>query len=169
MEEIFEPNILTFCCNWCSYAAADLAGISRFQYPTNIRIVRVMCSGRVESVFILKAFREGLDGVLVTGCHIGDCHYIDGNRTAEERIGRMIKSLDKVGLEGRRVVTQAPEESLAQRHADDSAHGPEIEQFVWAKIFERRNDLADRHPFANQGADDGSDKRIEPPGVAPEP
>ena len=101
MEEIFEPNILTFCCNWCSYAAADLAGISRFQYPTNIRIVRVMCSGRVESVFILKAFREGLDGVLVTGCHIGDCHYIDGNRTAEERIGRMIKSLDKVGLEGR--------------------------------------------------------------------
>jgi F420-non-reducing hydrogenase iron-sulfur subunit len=101
LEEIFEPNILTFCCNWCSYAAADLAGISRFQYPTNIRIVRVMCSGRVESVFILKAFREGLDGVLVTGCHIGDCHYIDGNRTAEERIGQMIKSLDKVGLEGR--------------------------------------------------------------------
>ena len=101
MEETFEPNILTFCCNWCSYAAADLAGISRFQYPTNIRIVRVMCSGRVESVFILKAFREGLDGVLVTGCHIGDCHYIDGNRTAEERIGRMIKSLEKVGLEGR--------------------------------------------------------------------
>ena len=101
MEETFEPNILTFCCNWCSYAAADLAGISRFQYPTNIRIVRVMCSGRVESVFVLTAFREGMDGVLVTGCHIGDCHYIDGNRTAEERIGRVIKSLDKIGLEGR--------------------------------------------------------------------
>ena len=101
MEETYEPKILAFCCNWCSYAAADLAGISRFQYPTNIRIVRVMCSGRVESVFVLTAFREGMDGVLVTGCHIGDCHYIDGNRTAEERIGRVIKSLDKIGLEGR--------------------------------------------------------------------
>ncbi len=101
MEEVFEPNILTFCCNWCSYAAADLAGISRFQYPTNIRIVRVMCSGRVESVFVLKAFRDGMDGVLVTGCHIGDCHYIDGNHKAEERIGLLIKSLDKVGLKGR--------------------------------------------------------------------
>lgn len=101
MEEVFEPNILTFCCNWCSYAAADLAGISRFQYPTNIRIVRVMCSGRVESVFVLKAFRDGMDGVLVTGCHIGDCHYIDGNHKAEERMGLLIKSLDKVGLKGR--------------------------------------------------------------------
>ena len=101
MVEVFEPNILTFCCNWCSYAAADLAGISRFQYPTNIRIVRVMCSGRVESVFVLKAFRDGMDGVLVTGCHIGDCHYIDGNHKAEERIGLLIKSLDKVGLKGR--------------------------------------------------------------------
>ncbi len=101
MESVFEPNILTFCCNWCSYAAADLAGISRFQYPTNIRIVRVMCSGRVESVFILKAFGDGMDGVLVTGCHIGDCHYIDGNHKADERIGLLIKSLDKVGLKGR--------------------------------------------------------------------
>ena len=101
MESVFEPNILTFCCNWCSYAAADLAGISRFQYPTNIRIVRVMCSGRVESVFILKVFRDGIDGVLVTGCHIGDCHYIDGNHKTEERIWLLIKSLDKVGLKGR--------------------------------------------------------------------
>ncbi|MEE9474546.1 MAG: hydrogenase iron-sulfur subunit [Candidatus Hydrothermarchaeaceae archaeon] len=101
MEEVFEPNILTFCCNWCSYAAADLAGISRFQYPPNIRIVRVMCSGRIESVFILNAFKKGIDGVLVTGCHIGDCHYIDGNHTAEERMGLLITSLNKIGLEGR--------------------------------------------------------------------
>ena len=101
MEEVFEPNILTFCCNWCSYAAADLAGISRFQYPTNIRIVRVMCSGRIESTFILKAFKDGIDGVLVTGCHIGDCHYIDGNHKAKERMGFLIDSLNKVGLEGR--------------------------------------------------------------------
>lgn len=101
MEEVFEPNILTFCCNWCSYAAADLAGISRFQYPANIRIVRVMCSGRVESVFVLKAFKDGIDGVLVTGCHIGDCHYIDGNHKSRERIGLLMKSLDKIGLKGR--------------------------------------------------------------------
>jgi F420-non-reducing hydrogenase iron-sulfur subunit len=101
VEEVFEPNILTFCCNWCSYAAADLAGISRFQYPSNIRIIRVMCSSRIESVFILKAFKEGIDGVLVTGCHIGDCHYIDGNRKAEERMGLLINSLNKIGLEGR--------------------------------------------------------------------
>jgi F420-non-reducing hydrogenase iron-sulfur subunit len=101
VEEVFEPNILTFCCNWCSYAAADLAGISRFQYPPNIRIVRVMCSGRVESVFILNAFKKGIDGVLVTGCHIGDCHYIDGNHKAEERMGLLINSLNKIGLEGR--------------------------------------------------------------------
>ncbi|MFQ6053225.1 MAG: hydrogenase iron-sulfur subunit [Candidatus Bathyarchaeia archaeon] len=101
MEETFEPNILAFCCNWCSYAAADLAGISRYQYPTNIRIIRVMCSGRVESVFILRALREGMDGVLVTGCHIGDCHYIDGNKKAEERIWKVTRSLEKIGLAGR--------------------------------------------------------------------
>lgn len=101
MEKVFEPNILTFCCNWCSYAAADLAGISRYQYPTNIRIVRVMCSGRIESTFILKAFKDGLDGVLVTGCHIGDCHYIDGNHKAKERMEFLITSMNKVGLKGR--------------------------------------------------------------------
>jgi len=100
MTEVFEPNILAFCCNWCSYAAADLAGISRYQYPPNVRIVRVMCSGRVESTFILKAFKDGIDGVFVTGCHIGDCHYIDGNHKAKERMEFLIESLNKVGLEG---------------------------------------------------------------------
>ncbi|MFX1550860.1 MAG: hydrogenase iron-sulfur subunit, partial [Promethearchaeota archaeon] len=78
-EEKFEPNLLVFCCNWCSYAGADLAGVSRFQYPPNIRIIRVMCSGRVDPSFVLKALKNGADGVLVTGCHIGDCHYITGN------------------------------------------------------------------------------------------
>ncbi|MFX0203479.1 MAG: hydrogenase iron-sulfur subunit, partial [Candidatus Hodarchaeota archaeon] len=76
---MFEPKIVAFCCNWCSYAGADLAGVSRFQYAPNIRIIRVMCSARVEPTFILDAFNYGADGVLVTGCHIGDCHYINGN------------------------------------------------------------------------------------------
>ena len=75
----FEPLIVGFCCNWCSYAAADLAGTSRMKYPPNLRMIRVMCSGRVSELFILKAFTVGADGVLVAGCHPGDCHYLKGN------------------------------------------------------------------------------------------
>jgi len=97
----FEPNILSFCCNWCSYAGADLAGVSRFQYPPNIRIIRVMCSGRVEPAFILEALKNGADGVLVTGCHIRDCHYIEGNKNAEIRINNTKKALEKLGLDKR--------------------------------------------------------------------
>lgn len=95
----FEPEILVFCCNWCSYAGADLAGVSRFQYPPSIRIVRVMCSGRVEPAFILKAFMSGISGVLVTGCHIGDCHYISGNELTRERMNHTKTLLEKLGLE----------------------------------------------------------------------
>nr|MDO8079615.1 hydrogenase iron-sulfur subunit [Candidatus Freyarchaeota archaeon] len=83
---------------WCSYAGADLAGVSRFQYPPTIRIVKVMCSGRIEPDFILKAFEAGADGVLVSGCHIGDCHYIDGNVSAEKRVKATSKILDLIGL-----------------------------------------------------------------------
>lgn len=97
----FRPNILCFCCSWCSYAGADLAGVSRFQYPPTIRIVRVMCSGRVDPAFILEAFKDGVDGVLVTGCHIGDCHYLKGNEFAKERIERYQKVLKMLGLEKR--------------------------------------------------------------------
>ena len=95
----WEPRIIAFCCNWCSYAGADLAGVSRFQYPPNIRIVRVMCSGRVEPHFILKALQEGADGVLVTGCHPGDCHYISGNDKAEVRVGRVHRILEMLGID----------------------------------------------------------------------
>jgi F420-non-reducing hydrogenase iron-sulfur subunit len=97
----FKPNILCFCCSWCSYAGADLAGVSRFQYPPSIRIVRVMCSGRVDPAFILEAFKDGVDGVIVTGCHIGDCHYLKGNEYAKERIERYIDVLKMMGLENR--------------------------------------------------------------------
>ena len=82
---VFEPLIVNFCCNWCSYTGADLAGTSRIQYPPNIRIIRVMCSGMVHPNLVIDALTKGADGVLICGCHIGDCHYIDGNKKAENR------------------------------------------------------------------------------------
>jgi coenzyme F420-reducing hydrogenase delta subunit len=98
----FEPKIQAIICNWCSYAGADLAGGSRIQYPADIRAVRVMCTGRVDMLFILKAFMDGADGVLVSGCHFGDCHYLEGNYKAAKRMF-MVKSLMKnIGLEDRR-------------------------------------------------------------------
>ena len=82
----FEPNIIGFLCNWCSYAGADLAGTSRIKYPTNIKIVRVMCSGRVDPVFVIESLKKGADGVLISGCHFGECHYKSGNYKANRRI-----------------------------------------------------------------------------------
>ena len=99
----FEPRIVAFCCNWCSYAGADLAGVSRFQYPPNARIVRVMCSGRVEPQFILRAFELGADGVLVAGCHIGDCHYISGNEKAEKNVARTRELISLLGIDPNRL------------------------------------------------------------------
>ncbi len=93
-----EPKIVGFLCNWCGYAGADLAGTSRLSYPTNIRIIRVMCSGRVEPAFILNAFENGADGVLVAGCHPGDCHYRFGNQYAEKRVEKTKKLLDMLGI-----------------------------------------------------------------------
>jgi F420-non-reducing hydrogenase iron-sulfur subunit len=101
-SESFEPQILVFCCNWCSYAGADLAGVSRFQYPPNVRIVRVMCSGRVEPTFVLNAFKNGIDGVLITGCHIGDCHYISGNELTQVRMEHLKKLIKNIGIEEER-------------------------------------------------------------------
>ena len=100
----FEPKIVGFLCNWCAYAGADLAGVSRIQYPPNIRIVRVMCSGRVHPVFILEAFRSGADGVLVAGCHLpSDCHYISGNFKAHRRVMMLKKLLPQFGIEPERL------------------------------------------------------------------
>ena len=117
-EENFEPNILAFCCNWCSYAGADLAGISRFQYPPNIKIIRVMCSGRIEPSFILKALKNGIDGVLIAGCHIGDCHYINGNEKAEKRIQLTKELMDTVGININRLRLEWISASEGQRFAD---------------------------------------------------
>jgi F420-non-reducing hydrogenase iron-sulfur subunit len=99
----FEPKIVGFLCNWCSYGAADLAGTSRIKYSGNIRIIRVMCSGRVDPTFILKAFEKGADGVLVCGCHIGDCHYMEGNIKAARRIPLLKKMLTQLGIEDERL------------------------------------------------------------------
>ena len=102
----FEPEILAFCCNWCSYAGADLAGVSRYQYPPNVRIIRVMCSGRIDPEFILHAFQKGIDGVMVIGCHIGDCHYVSGNLEAEKKVKMVKNLLEIVGFESDRLALE---------------------------------------------------------------
>ena len=99
----FEPKIVAFLCNWCSYAGADLAGISRIQYPPSIRVIRVPCSGRVDPFFILKALQSGADGVLISGCHPGDCHYLTGNYVARRRFAVLNDLLEFVGIDPGRV------------------------------------------------------------------
>ena len=103
MTENFEPKILGFLCNWCSYAGADLAGVSRFQYPPNMKVIRVMCSARVDPAFILKALLSGIDGVLVGGCHPGDCHYMKGNYYTRRRMTALRRLLKVIGFEPERV------------------------------------------------------------------
>ena len=99
----FEPKIVAFTCNWCSYAAADLAGTSRIHYPPNVRTVRVMCSGMVDPIFVLRALETGFDGVLIAGCHFGDCHYVSGNVKAQDRVESLRKLLYTLGLEEERL------------------------------------------------------------------
>ncbi|NLC10759.1 MAG: hydrogenase iron-sulfur subunit [Firmicutes bacterium] len=103
MSEKFEPNIVAFLCNWCSYAGADLAGTSRIQYPANLKIIRVMCTGRVNPLFIVNAFQQGADGVLVSGCHPGDCHYMEGNYYARRRFSLIRELLEYIGIDPRRI------------------------------------------------------------------
>lgn len=98
----FEPKIVGFLCNWCSYTGADLAGTSRLQYLPNIRAIKVMCSSRISPQLVLKAFQEGADGVLVSGCHPGDCHYIEGNYHARRKLTMLLDLLEGVGIDKRR-------------------------------------------------------------------
>ena len=128
----WEPKIVAFLCNWCSYAGADLAGISRLQYPANVRIIRVPCSGRLDPFYIIKALQHGADGVLVSGCHPGDCHYISGNYVARRRFAVLKRLLEYVGIEPGRVqftwISAAEAERFAKTMrkitADIKALGP---------------------------------------------
>jgi F420-non-reducing hydrogenase iron-sulfur subunit len=114
----FEPKILGILCNWCSYAGADLAGTSRKKYQPNVRVVRVMCSGRVDPAFVLNAFRLGADGVLICGCHPGDCHYSEGNYKAARRIPLLKKMLSQLGIEDERVRMEWVSASEGERFAE---------------------------------------------------
>ena len=99
----FEPRIVAFFCNWCTYTAADLAGTARMSYSPNVRVIRIMCSGRLDPQFVLKAFREGADGVLIGGCHPGDCHYQEGNYKALRRVTLLKRFLSMMGIEEERI------------------------------------------------------------------
>src|SRR3990172_2019659 len=98
-DATFEPKIIAFLCNWCSYRAADLAGTSRIKYPPNLRMIRGMCSGRVDPTFVLKALALGADGVMIAGCHPGECHYLEQNYKAMRRFAMLRHTLRKLGLE----------------------------------------------------------------------
>ncbi len=99
----FEPRIVVFACNWCAYAGADLAGVSRMQYPANIRMIRTMCSGRFDPGFALEAFSKGADGVMILGCHPGDCQYLEGNLKAEKRAATTKRLLEAIGMDPERL------------------------------------------------------------------
>lgn len=98
----FEPKIVAFCCNWCAYAAADFAGVARMEYPHNLRVIRVMCSGMVHPELVVEALNQGADGVLILGCHFGECHYVDGNKKAHARSDMILELFEDFGFEEKR-------------------------------------------------------------------
>ncbi|HOF05824.1 MAG TPA: hydrogenase iron-sulfur subunit, partial [Syntrophales bacterium] len=116
-KEEWTPKIVAIVCNWCTYAGADLAGISRIQYPPNVRIVRVPCTGRINPFYIVKALQAGADGVLVSGCHPGECHYISGNLVARRKFATLKSFLDYIGLEGDRTLFTWVSASEGERFA----------------------------------------------------
>jgi F420-non-reducing hydrogenase iron-sulfur subunit len=117
-DQQFEPKIIGFLCRWCSYTGADLAGTSRMQYPANMVGIRVMCSGRVDPTFVVKALKEGADGVLIAGCHPGDCHYSEGNYKAMRRYPMLTNLLEQFGVDPQRVRQEWISASEGQRFAE---------------------------------------------------
>jgi coenzyme F420-reducing hydrogenase delta subunit len=137
MSDHYEPRIVGFLCNWCSYAGADLAGTSRLKVPANLRVVRVPCSGRINPLFIFKALEEGADGVMVSGCHPGDCHYISGNRYAKRKLAMLRRLLEWVGIEPERIHFTWLSASEGARYA------VEVAEFVdKVRALGRRNPMA---------------------------
>jgi F420-non-reducing hydrogenase iron-sulfur subunit len=128
--DAFSPKILVFCCNWCSYAGADLAGVSRLQMPSEFRVIRVMCSGRVDPEHILKAFSLGADGILVAGCHPADCHYIGGNYRTRRRIPLLQIMLEQFGMDRSRLrlewISASEGERFQQKITEFIAHIKEL-------------------------------------------
>lgn len=117
-DKNWQPKIIVFLCNWCSYAAADLAGVGRMQYPPNVRIIRIPCSGRIDPKFILSALRSGADGILVSGCHPGDCHYLSGNYFARRKFILFKSLLEYVGIEEGRLHFSWISAAEGERFAD---------------------------------------------------
>jgi F420-non-reducing hydrogenase iron-sulfur subunit len=140
MSDNFEPRIVGFLCNWCSYAGADLAGTSRLKVPANLRVVRLPCSGRINPMFIFQALAEGADGVMVSGCHPGDCHYISGNRYAKRKLAVLRRLLDWIGIEPERIHFTWLSASEGAKYAE------EVSEFV-----ERVRKLGTHNPMARQG------------------
>jgi F420-non-reducing hydrogenase iron-sulfur subunit len=114
----FQPTIISFLCNWCSYTGADLAGTSRMKYASNIRVIRVMCSGRIDPIFVLTALREGADGVLICGCHPGDCHYHEGNYKCLRRFHLIQKYIEQMGISRDRIRLEWVSASEGKRFAE---------------------------------------------------
>ena len=136
----FEPRIVAFLCNWCTYTGADLAGTSRLQYPPNVRIIRLMCSGAVDASYVLKPLLDGADGVLIGGCHPGDCHYQEGNYKARRRIAILEETLKTMGFDQNRVMLRwisASEgglfaETIKEFTEKVRAKGPAATKQLWA-------------------------------------
>jgi coenzyme F420-reducing hydrogenase delta subunit len=114
----FEPNIVAFLCNWCSYAGADLTGTSRIHYPPNVKVIRVMCTGRMNPLFVVQALRQGADGVLISGCHPGECHYLKGNYLARRRFMLMRNLLGFIGINPLRLRMSWVSASEGKKFAD---------------------------------------------------
>jgi F420-non-reducing hydrogenase iron-sulfur subunit len=139
-ELTFEPRIIAYLCNWCTYTGADLAGTSRLQYPPNVRIIRLMCSGAVDVSYILKPLLDGADGVLIGGCHPGDCHYQEGNYKARRRVAILEETLKSMGLDAERVRLRWISASEGARFAETiteftaqlKAMGPNPARALWA-------------------------------------
>ncbi len=152
----FEPKIVAFCCHYCAFAAADLAGSMRLSYPSNVKIVKIPCTGRVDVIHILKAFEKGADGVFVAGCLEGNCHFIEGNIWAKKRVKATKKLLDEIGLGGERLEMYNMSAAMGQRFAE-----------VATEVTERIRQLG---PSAlnRAGSNDGSDDDKELVAAAPE-
>lgn len=138
-DKNWEPKIVCFACRWCSYAGADMAGTSRIQYPPNARVIRVNCSGRVDPQFILRALKLKADGVLIAGCHFGDCHYVSGNYQTARRVALLKEYLKEIGLEPERLRLEWISAAEGRRFADTM------------KSFVNEIKLLGPNPLANGG------------------